>query len=140
MERFCDDLRREREHRNVSLETISGITKVSSRHLHALETGHFDDLPGGVFRKGILRGYLDVLGIEPAPWVERFNTLLAESAPAAPAPIGTLDQFVENVRRGRPETARAGGPGWIGVLLMILLLAAVCSFIWIFALSGHVTL
>ena len=58
MERFCDELRWERERRQVSIEKISDETKVSSRHLQALEAGEYGALPGGVFRKGIVRSYL----------------------------------------------------------------------------------
>ncbi len=61
MERFCDELRLERERRNVSIDEICAVTKVSPRHLHALEAGEYRALPGGVFRKGIVRGYLRYL-------------------------------------------------------------------------------
>ena len=58
MERFCDELRWEREQRKVSIEAICEETKISARHLLALEAGEYSELPGGVFRKGILRSYL----------------------------------------------------------------------------------
>ena len=67
MERFCDDLRWEREQRKISIETICDKTKVSSRHLLALEAGQYGELPGGVFRKGIVRSYLGALGLEESP-------------------------------------------------------------------------
>lgn len=143
MERFCDDLRHEREQRQITLDTISGITKVSCRHLHALETGNYADLPGGVFRKGILRGYLSVLDLDPAPWVQRFDNLLAETGTAVSIPPEAPDQFAqfaENVRRSRPETISSHSSRWVGVLVMLLVLAALCSFVWIFALRGHVSL
>ena len=63
MERFCDELRWEREQRKVSIEAICEQTKVSPRHLRALEAGEYSELPGGVFRKGIVRSYLAALGL-----------------------------------------------------------------------------
>ncbi len=64
MERFCDELRRERERRKVSIEKICEETKVSVRYLHALDAGEYDSLPGGVFRKGIVRSYITTLGLD----------------------------------------------------------------------------
>jgi len=71
MERFGDELRRERMRRKVSMESISEETKISVRHLEALEAGEYDSLPGGVFRKGIVRSYLAAVGLEETPWIER---------------------------------------------------------------------
>ena len=79
MERFCDQLRRERERRKVSIEAICEETKVSSRHLHALEAGEYGQLPGGVFRKGIVRSYLAAVGLDETTWIERFEATLRES-------------------------------------------------------------
>ena len=69
MERFCDELRWEREQRKVSIEAICEQTKVSPRHLRALEAGDYSELPGGVFRKGIVRSYLAALGLEESAWL-----------------------------------------------------------------------
>jgi cytoskeleton protein RodZ len=57
MAQFGEDLRRERESRGIALELITDSTKISSRHLVALERDRFEQLPGGVFNKGIVRGY-----------------------------------------------------------------------------------
>ena len=139
MERFCDDLRHEREQRQVSLEEISAQTKVSVRHLEALESGRLPELPGGVFRKGILRGYLGVLEVEPAPWLQRFEELLAEAGDSAPQ-AAAISRFAENVRRGRPETESGHKGRWLGILFMLFGLVALCSCVWVFTLRGHVAL
>jgi cytoskeleton protein RodZ len=60
MGQFGEDLRRERVSRGIALETITDSTKISSRHLAALELDQFERLPGGVFNKGIVRGYARV--------------------------------------------------------------------------------
>ena len=94
---------RERERQGVSLETISQITKVSSRHLRELETGDFGSLPGGVFRKGILRGYLSALASGAgALGYGRFEHCLAELDRPAETPE-TLAQFAENISRNRQQ-------------------------------------
>src|ERR1700748_602435 len=99
MERFCDELRHERERRKVSIEAICEQTKVASRHLLALEAGEYSALPGGVFRKGIVRSYLAALGLDEAPWIERFEASLRESGASAEGNDWT--EFAENVRRNR---------------------------------------
>ena len=61
---FGDRLRREREMRGITLDEITESTKISRRHLDALEGEHFDQLPGGVFNKGFVRAYARFLGID----------------------------------------------------------------------------
>jgi cytoskeleton protein RodZ len=61
---FGDRIRREREMRGITLDEITESTKISRRHLEALETEHFDQLPGGVFNKGFVRAYARFLGID----------------------------------------------------------------------------
>jgi cytoskeletal protein RodZ len=129
-------LRWERERRQVSIETICEQTKVASRHLLALEAGEYGALPGGVFRKGIVRSYLAALALEEIPWIERFEDSLRETG------IVNVDgsdwiEFAENVRRnrGRPEsTTRLR---WMGVAMMLGSLAALGWGVWKFALHGR---
>jgi cytoskeleton protein RodZ len=61
---FGDRLKREREMRGITLDEITESTKISRRHLEALESEHFEQLPGGVFNKGFVRAYARFLGID----------------------------------------------------------------------------
>jgi cytoskeleton protein RodZ len=61
---FGDRHRGEREMRGITLDEITESTKISRRHLEALEKEHFDQLPGGVFNKGFVRAYARFLGID----------------------------------------------------------------------------
>jgi cytoskeleton protein RodZ len=135
MERFCDELRWERERRQVSIEKICEETKVSSRHLHALEAGEYDLLPGGVFRKGIVRSYLAALGLEEVPWIERFEASLRESG-AAGAEEDWVE-FAENVRRNRAGVESATRLRWMGVAMMVGAVMALGWGVWKFALHGR---
>ncbi len=72
MGNFGDDLRKERLSRGVALEEITAVTKISQRHLMALEQERFRLLPGGIISKGIVRGYADALGLDQHHWTERF--------------------------------------------------------------------
>ncbi len=69
---FGEDLRRERLSRGIALEDITAITKISQRHLLALEQERFRLLPGGILSKGIVRGYVNALGLDEHDWTERF--------------------------------------------------------------------
>jgi cytoskeleton protein RodZ len=133
MERFCDELRWEREQRNVSIETICAETKVSSRHVEALESGAYGDLPGGVFRKGILRSYLKVLELDEAIWVERFEASLQATLQGTGKLGTTADdwaEFAENVQRTRVRTRPATGLRWLGVAGMFAVLVLVGWLVW----------
>lgn len=135
MERFCDELRWERERRRVSIEKISEETKVSSRHLHALEAGEYASLPGGVFRKGIVRSYVRALELEESPWIERFEASLRESGAA-----GSEDdwaEFAENVRKNRGGRLPGTRLRWMGVAAMAASLAVLGWGVWKFAMHGR---
>ena len=138
MEQFCDDLRRERQRSGVSLEAMSRITKFSQRHLLALETGDLASLPGGVFRKGILRSYLSTLRTEPGPWLKQFDECVAKLEGQAETPE-SLAAFAENVSRARGG-ARPEPSLWPGVAVMLLLLVAFGWCVWHFALRDRLVL
>ena len=137
MERFCDELRWERERRKVSIEKISEETKVAVRHLQALEAGEYAELPGGVFRKGIVRSYLTAIGLDEASWIERFEASLKENGGAETADWA---EFAENVRRNRVGGRSETHSRWIGVAMMVVSLAAIAWGVWKFALHGRLTL
>lgn len=97
---FGEDLRTERLARGIALADITGVTKISQRHLIALEEGDFRSLPGGILTKGIVRGYASTIGLDPTEWISRF---LRECGPS-----GKQDQaeeawaeFASNVGRTR---------------------------------------
>ncbi|MGH9500377.1 MAG: helix-turn-helix domain-containing protein [Terriglobales bacterium] len=64
MASFGVRLKEQREQRGITLEEISGATKIGTRMLVALEQDHFDQLPGGIFNKGFIRAYARCLGID----------------------------------------------------------------------------
>jgi cytoskeletal protein RodZ len=69
---FGEELRMERLNRGIALEKITEVTKISQRHLVALEENQFRVLPGGILNKGIVRGYVNVLGLDEIDWISRF--------------------------------------------------------------------
>jgi len=63
MGHFGDKFRKAREKKELSLDDVSNVTKISARMLQAIEEEHFDQLPGGVFNRGFIRAYAKHLGL-----------------------------------------------------------------------------
>jgi cytoskeleton protein RodZ len=125
MGNFGEDLRTERLSRGVALEEITAVTKISQRHLIALEQERFRQLPGGILNKGIVRGYAGALGLDERDWTDRF--LKAYSASGQ-----TLDDeqgwtaFASNVGKARIQHHDAVELRllWLGAVLLLLAVAA----------------
>jgi len=62
---FGKKFRKARESKELTLEAVSNVTKISARMLQAIEEEDFDRLPGGVFNKGFIRAYAKHLGLDP---------------------------------------------------------------------------
>jgi len=137
MGQFGQELRREREDRGVSFDAICAATKVASRHVLALEEGRLEELPGGVFRKGIVRSYLSVIGLDEAVWMHRFELNLREAGVAEPLEQDWAE-FAENVRKNRSHDGPPTGLRWFGVVMMLLALL-VCGWLtWKFVLRERI--
>jgi cytoskeleton protein RodZ len=72
-QQFGEELRRERELRDVSREQLSAATKVSMRHIAALESGRYEQLPAGVFSKGFVKVIALHLGLDAERAVAAFR-------------------------------------------------------------------
>lgn len=72
MSSFGEELKRERELRQISLREVSEATKINLRYLEALEQNDFRHLPGGVFNKGFVRAYSEYIGVDPEAMVNAY--------------------------------------------------------------------
>jgi cytoskeleton protein RodZ len=126
MATFGEELRKERLSRGVALEQITAVTKISQRHLIALEQERFRLLPGGILNKGIVRGYAGALGLDPQDWTERFMRAYIASGQVMDDDHGWTT-FASNVGRARllRREAMEMRLRWVGAGL--LLLAAVAA-------------
>ena len=131
MGQFGQDLRKERETRGVAIETITDATKISGRHLLALEEEHFDALPGGVFNKGIVRGYARVVGLDEDTWIDRFMSAYQGSGQLKDDDASWIE-FAENISKGREEDLPRPEMRlrWAGVAVLLALLSALGWFVW----------
>lgn len=72
---FGPRLRRERERRGISLETIALQTKVSVELWRGLENNDFSLWPGGLFARAFVRDYANAVGIDADEVVDDFCRL-----------------------------------------------------------------
>ena len=131
MGKFGDTLRQEREFRGITLDTITRDTKISNRHLVALEQEHFEVLPGGVFNKSMVREYARVVGLDQEEWVGRY--LSAHQSTKDNDEDGWM-RFAENASKARADSGRRSRPDqrlrWTGIGLLVLLVAGLSWFVW----------
>jgi len=76
---FGDKFRKAREKKDISLDDVSNVTKISSRMLQAIEQERFDLLPGGVFNKGFIRAYAKHLGMNDEEAVTDYLACLRQA-------------------------------------------------------------
>lgn len=131
MGNFGDTLRQEREFRGITLDAITRVTKISNRHLVALEQEHFEILPGGVFNKSMVREYARVVGLNQEEWVGRY--LSAHQSAKEVDEDGWI-RFAENASKARGDSGPRSRPDqrlrWTGIGLLVLLVAGLSWFVW----------
>jgi transcriptional regulator with XRE-family HTH domain len=69
---FGPRLRRERERRKISLDSIAATTKVSVALFEGLERDDVSRWPNGIFRRSFVRAYALAVGLEPETAVREF--------------------------------------------------------------------
>ena len=57
----------------MSIRAIASSTRISERNLHALERSDLEALPGGVFDKGYIKSYAEILELDPKPLLESYG-------------------------------------------------------------------
>ena len=89
---FGPRLRRERERRGISIETIAAATKVGSDLWEGLERNDFSRWPAGIFARAFIRDYARVVGLDSEELVDEFCRLF---------PVG--DRRVDRVIKAQAE-------------------------------------
>jgi cytoskeletal protein RodZ len=86
---FGEFLRQARERRGLTLQQISSETKIPFRHLDALEHGRLNAVPAGPYRRGEIRAYAEVVGLDKSIALERLDRALEASTTVVVPPIRT---------------------------------------------------
>jgi len=102
---FGNKFRKAREDKELSLDDVSNVTKISSRMLQAIEEEHFDQLPGGVFNKGFIRAYAKHLGLNSDDAVTDYLACLRQAQIDSHA---GWDPEIRNAPRNAATAAKSG--------------------------------
>lgn len=79
-ESFGAYLRKERELRSISLEELAEQTHIKMDYLDAIESDHFERLPGMTFIRGYLKAYAGYVGLLPEEILLHFEDYLKRLA------------------------------------------------------------
>ncbi|WP_309890785.1 helix-turn-helix domain-containing protein [Archangium sp.] len=71
-------LRRIREGRSLSLQMLADRTRISSRHVEAIEADRYGSLPAAVYLRGMLMSIARELGLDPLRVSRSYMTLVSE--------------------------------------------------------------
>ena len=87
---FGEFLRQARERRRLTLAQIADNTKISPRHLTALERGNVGALPQGMYRRAMLRAYAESVGLDKETALEQFEKTFEHPRPEPAAEPASL--------------------------------------------------
>jgi len=121
---FGERLKKEREKRGMTLEDVSGATKISVRNLRALEQEKFDQMPGGIFNRGFVRAFAKHLGLDDDQVVADYREAAGESVPTLdppdiPAP-GHTSEKVAGPPSSPPQESSGQVP-WAALIGLVVL-------------------
>jgi cytoskeleton protein RodZ len=75
-------LRQAREQKGLSLRQVAEATKLSVRQIESLERGSISDLPGGIYRRSMIRAVAREVGVNPDQLLSEFSSLYPDQLPA----------------------------------------------------------
>ena len=111
-----------RRMRGLSLAEIANTTRLSPRHLEAIDEGRFADLPVGIYARSYVRAFADAVGLDTAELAAILPLLPTEEdpLPAAARARAAVAASAERVPRTRVPAA-AG----LDLLLLFILNAVI---------------
>jgi cytoskeletal protein RodZ len=131
---FGEELRRERELREISLPEVAEATKIGRRYLEAMERNDFDSLPGGVIDRGFVRAYCDYIGVDAESMINAYllerQNRAARRESAGPGLLRGNGQAVR-ASTGERRGARSSVPRRIGWVLLALALAGLLAGVYL---------
>jgi cytoskeletal protein RodZ len=120
-----EELKRQRELRDISLREISNSTKISVRILEAIENNNYKILPGGVFNRNFIRAYAEFIGLDPENTVRKYQQ---QSDPDGNhSDTGSRDLDLALIATPRPRTHQVF---FYVATVVVLVAAALVYFLW----------
>jgi len=125
---FGEELRKQREIRQITLHEIAAATKVNLRFLEALERDDFDALPGGLFTRGFIRAYATHVGLDPEATVNAYLYEIGQ-AQTEDHPRAHRNPDLPRLQRDERATRRPSPPRWSLAAAALLLTAVLLWFV-----------
>ncbi len=130
MDDVSNRLRRARERAGLRIEDISACTRIKPAFLVALETGHFETLPGHFFARAFLKSYAREVGLAPDEVAREFD-LVHTSPPVELEKISAAvdaqpkHPYFDRPYSDRPYSFQLSKNSWqfaavVGVVLIVL--------------------
>src|SRR3989442_13241126 len=102
-EAFGSRLRREREHRQIALASISANSKISVSLFEALERDDVARWPVGIYRRSFIRAYAAAIGLDADAIAREFLERHPDPSEPPPAPDASSPAGAPSAARP-PET------------------------------------
>jgi len=119
-----EQLRRAREARGVTLREVSEQTRITIRHLEAIEADNYQDLPGGIFNKSFIKSYARHVGFPEARALELYER-------AARAGGVQTDEVATTPHRSRVYTGEAQRSPVVTFALSAVMVVALISVVYL---------
>lgn len=116
--RVADTLRTAREAAGLDIKQLAMRTRVTSRHLEALENGDYAALPGRPYALGFAKSYARAVDLDPVAISEAVRAELDRQAPAPPPRV--INQF----EVGDPAKTPTRLTSWVAAGLVIAIALA----------------
>ena len=123
-ETFVTRLRRHRQRNRISLDELSTEMRVKTELLEALENNDLSEWPRGLYARAWIRGYANVVGLDPDDTVDEFCRLFPHGdrrahrtiqgiAGIVASPSALRDEYQGPERRARTADAPPSpAPAW----------------------------
>lgn len=109
--------------KGLDLRQLSQQTKVTIRHLEAIESGEYDVLPGKPYAIGFSKSYARAVGLDGEEIAEAVRAELREAEPVQPVRV------IHQYEIGEAEKTPSSRLTWLAVAVALGVLAA-GSFAW----------
>jgi len=131
LELFGEELRKHREQRQISLASISEITRISEKMLESIEAGKFSVVPQAYIR-AFLRAYARAVGLDGDETLRRYDAVNQEIRSAAEAWVNRGKTPPAKTERSVEDTiARTPGVSFPSILIAVAALVAVAGVIYL---------
>jgi len=114
-------LRNARESRSLPVADVAQALKLGQRQVEALERDDWSVLPGTTFIRGFVRNYARLVDIDPAPLMERLESLLEKPVDTLAVPAAAPPR-ISNASKSRDGLV-------VGIGGLLLILAALAYFL-----------